>query len=110
MAKSKINNPHDKFVKEMFADKQMALAFLEAKLPKKLLSIIDLTTFTFMNTTFITKNLNQYFADLIYKFNLKGKKEELFVSLLIENKSVPDEYVLFQIIEYEVLHPDKDLN
>ena len=44
MSKSKINNPHDKFVKEMFADRQMALAFLEAKLPEKILALIDLSS------------------------------------------------------------------
>ena len=77
MSKSKINNPHDKFVKEMFADRQMALAFLEAKLPEKILALIDLSSFTPMNTTFINKNLNQYFADLIYKFKLKTADVEL---------------------------------
>jgi len=100
MAKSKINNPHDKFVKEMFADKQMALAFLETKLPDNILALVDLFTFTPINTSFINKNLNQYFADLIYKFKLKNADDELYISILIENKSVTDEYVLFQIIEY----------
>jgi hypothetical protein len=100
MAKSKINNPHDKFVKEMFADKQMALAFLQTKLPKHVIPLIDFSTFKPVNTTFISKNLNINFADLIYKFKLTNVKEELYISVLIENKSVPDEYILFQLLEY----------
>jgi predicted transposase/invertase (TIGR01784 family) len=100
MAKSKINNPHDKFVKEMFADKQMAVAFLKAKLPDFFAKNIDFNTVMYENTSFLSKELNQYFADIIFKFKLKPFDKDLFISILIENKSAPDELIYFQLLDY----------
>ena len=100
MAQSKINNPHDKFVKAMFADKQMALAFLKAKLPKFFVDNVEFDTLTYDNNSFLRKELNQYFADVIFKFKLKSLGKDLYVSILIENKSFPDEHIYFQLLDY----------
>jgi predicted transposase YdaD len=37
-----INNIHDKFVKELLSNKEIAISFLEENLPKTLLQRIDL--------------------------------------------------------------------
>jgi predicted transposase/invertase (TIGR01784 family) len=103
MSKSKINNPHDKFVKEMFADKQMSVAFLKAKLPDFFVKNLDFDTVTYENTSFLSKDLNQYFADIIFKFRLKPLDKDLFIAILIENKSLPDELIYFQLLDYLAL-------
>ena len=103
MAKSKINNPHDKFVKEMLADKQMAAAFLKAKLPDYFGKNLDFDTITYENTSFLRNELNQYFADIIFKFRFKPFDKDIFISILIENKSLPDELICFQLLDYLAL-------
>ena len=100
MAKNRITNAHDKFVKEMFSDKQMAIAFLEAKLPASLRSIIDLQSLSNENKSFISMELGEIFADIVLKFKVPSIEKELYISILIENKSVPDAYVIFQLQEY----------
>lgn len=100
MAKKRIINAHDKFVKEMFADKEMVIAFLQNKLPKSILNIIDLQSISKENSTFINKELSESFADIVLKFKSINQDKELYISILIENKSIPDEYVVFQLLEY----------
>ena len=100
MAKNKVNNPHDKFVKEMFGDIDMAKSFLKYKLPQNLVNLLDFETVVHENTTFVSKELKDYFADLIFKIQLKHNDRSLFISVLVENKSIPDEYILFQLNEY----------
>ena len=100
MAKNRITNAHDKFVKEMFSDKQMAIAFLQAKLPASLRSIIDLESLSNENKSFISNELGEIFADIVLKFKVPSIEKELYISILIENKSVPDPYVVFQLQDY----------
>ncbi len=51
------NNLHDKFVKEMFADKGMAIAFLDAFLPTDVRSLVRLEALTYVEQSFITEDL-----------------------------------------------------
>jgi predicted transposase/invertase (TIGR01784 family) len=96
-----INNPHDKFVKEMLADKDMAMAFLDAYLPRDLRQVLDLDQLQYANTQFMTIDLAESFSDIIFKIPIMGQSDkENYVSILLENKSVPDKYSSFQILGY----------
>jgi predicted transposase/invertase (TIGR01784 family) len=96
----KINNPHDKFVKDLLSDKEMAVSFLESYLPAHVLEIIDLATLEFTTTNFITPEFQEYFSDIIFKVKSKKGKTAYYVSILIEHKSYPDKLTLFQIGAY----------
>jgi predicted transposase/invertase (TIGR01784 family) len=96
----KINNPHDKFIKDLFSEKEMAVSFFESYLPKDVLAILDLNTLDYPTTNFITSDLEEYFSDIVFRVKSKNEGTEFFVSILIEHKSYPDKLTLFQIGSY----------
>ncbi len=96
----KINNPHDKFVKDLLSDKEMAITFLESYLPKDVIALIDLSTLQYVTTNFITPEFQEYFSDIIFKVNSKEKDASYFISILVEHKSYPDKLTLFQLGSY----------
>jgi predicted transposase YdaD len=51
---SNLNNPHDKFVKEMFANREMAIEFLNTYLPDNLKEFLEIQSMEYSNTSFIS--------------------------------------------------------
>ena len=101
----KINNIHDKFVRESFSDVKRAASFIEHFLPSQLVSSIDLSTLILIKESYISKELSEYFSDLVFEVKLKdGKKDAVTVALLFEHKSSPDKYVLVQVGYYMFAH------
>lgn len=96
----KINNLHDKFVKEMLAEKELAIAFLETILPEEELKILDLETLEFSNTNFITTELEEYFSDIVFKVRLKNSDKQKYISILLEHKSYMDNTTIIQLGKY----------
>jgi predicted transposase/invertase (TIGR01784 family) len=96
----KINNPHDKFVKDLLSDKEMAISFLQSYLPEDVLAVIDLETLAYVTTNFITSEFQEYFSDIIFKIKNKNNEAGYYVSILVEHKSYPDKLTLFQIGSY----------
>jgi len=96
-----INNPHDKFVKEMLADREMAVAFLDAYLPENLRIVLKLESLTYANTHFITPELSESFSDIVFRIPMNDtEQKDVYVSLLLENKSTPEKYAAFQLLGY----------
>lgn len=95
---AEIKNIHDKFVRERLSQKENAMNFLESYLPLELLEIIDLNKIEIEKDTYITEELEEYFADLLYKVEIKGKESYIYV--LFEHKSYEDKYVVLQLLEY----------
>jgi predicted transposase/invertase (TIGR01784 family) len=99
MAKS-VNNPHDKFVKEMLSDRELAIDFLQAYLPGDVSALLDIPHMEYANTSFISPELEETFADIVVRIPFKSKSGHAFVSLLLEAKSQPEKYTIFQILSY----------
>jgi predicted transposase/invertase (TIGR01784 family) len=106
MAKQ-INNIHDKFIKELLSQKEIAIAFLEQNLPFDLLQAIDIQSIEYENTSFLNVKLEESFSDLVFRF--KSEKSILKISLLLEHKSYIDANVAFQVLEYLALGYQKQL-
>jgi predicted transposase/invertase (TIGR01784 family) len=96
----KINNPHDKFIKDLLSEKEMAVSFLQSYLPSELLAIVDLTTLEYISTNFVTEEFQEYFSDIIFKVKGKTSGQGYYVSILVEHKSYPDKLTLFQVGSY----------
>ena len=78
-----IHNPHDKFVKDVFADKERAIAFFEQFLPEEILAIIDLRTLEYQPNSYITSELSEIFSDMLFKIHEKGVEgEQKYISIL----------------------------
>ena len=74
--------------------------FLEEFLPDEVNEVLDLQSLELANTTFLTDELSQYFSDIVFKLKLRGTEDSSFLSLLMEHKSNPGEYVEFQLLGY----------
>ena len=106
--KEKIINPHDKFFKEFFSKEQEAREFLSMYLPEDIKKIIDLSTLSISKDSFIEKELQEYFSDILYEVDLKG--QPAWIYLLFEHKSYPDVLVSFQLLRYMVKIWEQFLN
>ncbi len=95
-----IHNPHDGFFKSLMADREAAIAFLDEFLPAEVKAELDLQSLSSTGTTFVTEELKQYFSDIVFRLRLRHSEESCCISLLLEHKSSPDEYVEFQLLAY----------
>jgi predicted transposase/invertase (TIGR01784 family) len=96
----KINHPHDKFFKKMFGEIVIAKDFLQNYLPDEILKITDLSNVTHEKESFIEKDMEEYYSDLLFRTNINGK--DSYIYFLIEHKSYIDRVVAIQILEYIV--------
>lgn len=100
--KKGVINPHDKFFKSLMDDRSFAIAFLEEFLPDELKSEIVLSELESTKTSFITPELQEYFADVVFNIPLRAKNptDSCYLTILLEHKSYVDDYVEFQILSY----------
>ena len=95
-----INNPHDKFAKDMLSHKEFAIIFLNEYLPTYVKEHLDFETLMLSPNSYINEALQERFSDIVFKVQMKEKHKDCYVSILIENKTTPSKYVSVQILEY----------
>lgn len=103
-----ITNIHDKFIKQILSNKELAVEFLQQYLPEPLSSILDFETLNQQDTSYITDELKTSYSDLIWGVKMKGR-ESLQISLLLEHKSSADPNTTFQLLKYLALGYQKQL-
>ena len=96
----KVNNPHDKFFREVSSKPDNARSLLQNSLPGNILALMDLESLEICKDSFIETDLRDYFSDMLYKVNLSGSPAYVYV--LFEHKSYYDKYVHLQLLEYMV--------
>ena len=96
----KVQNPHDKFFKKTFGDVAVAGDFLDNYLPQSIVDIIDMDTLEPQKDSFINKELQESFSDLLFKANINNREGYLY--FLFEHKSYPSRDVAFQLLKYMV--------
>ncbi|MBK8625599.1 MAG: Rpn family recombination-promoting nuclease/putative transposase [Saprospiraceae bacterium] len=70
-------------------------------MPKDLKDTLDIQSMEYSNTSFISPELKKTFSDVILKIQLKEMIDKSnYISLLIEHKSSPSEYIFFQLLGY----------
>lgn len=94
-----VNTPHDAFFKLLFGDLEVAADFLRNYLPAEVLARLDLDTLQLEKESFIDPELRESFSDLLFKLKT-AMKAEVFIYLLLEHKSAPDNWVAFQLLRY----------
>lgn len=96
----KVQNPHDKFFKKTFGDVAVAGDFLDNYLPQSIVDIIDMDTLEPQKDSFINKELQESFSDLLFKANINNREGYLY--FLFEHKSYPSRDAAFQLLRYMV--------
>jgi predicted transposase/invertase (TIGR01784 family) len=92
-------NAHDRFFKELFSQLDTAVDFVRYYLPEHLIVAIDLTSLEIVKESFVDEELRQYFSDLLLRVKLK-RGGEVFIYILLEHKSTPDDLVALQLLIY----------
>jgi predicted transposase/invertase (TIGR01784 family) len=95
---TEIQNIHDKYFKEVFSRKDVALDMLRMLSPK-LLRKLDLRRFKLSKTSFVDESLKENFADLIYDCQTK-KGEKIKISFIFEHKSYLETHPHLQLLQY----------
>ena len=95
----KPHQPHDKFFKSFFANKQHANGLLSGVLPPSLLEKCDLNTLSLDTTSYVDEHLKTHFADLVYSCKLKNKRK-IYFTFLLEHKTTPSAYPHLQLLRY----------
>ncbi len=95
-----LNNPHDKFFKQVLGDGKNAGDFLRNYLPQDLLASIEIGSLEIQKDAFIEKELSERFSDILYKVRIKGK--EGYIYFLFEHKSYPYQTIGLQLLKYMV--------
>ena len=95
-----VNQPHDRFFKETFGDIDVALDFIKNYLPADLLQIIDLDHLTTEKDSFIEKEMQELFSDLLFKTHINSG--EGYVYFLFEHKSYWSLLTALQLLKYMI--------
>ncbi len=106
--KMPINNPHDRFFRSVFSEKEVALGYLTTFLPDTILSELDLSSLELENNSYINETLQEHFSDIVYRAQFKQNKEKksqkkqnaIWLSFLFEHKSYPVEFIYLQLLQY----------
>ena len=73
-----IRNPHDRYFKETFAQVDVAQDYLKHYLPKAILRLIDLDTLESHKDSFINKELQEHFSDMLYHVRINQQEGYLY--------------------------------
>lgn len=98
MSKNQIAKGHDYFFKRMMSEKQVALDFFSAHLPKEILAVTDLTSLELQSGSYIDDLLKESIADMLFKTEIEGHTSYLY--LLVDHQSRPDELMPFRMLKY----------
>ncbi|MEM4057076.1 MAG: Rpn family recombination-promoting nuclease/putative transposase, partial [Thermoplasmatales archaeon] len=93
-----IHQPHDKFFKQIIANRENAKSFIEFALPKEISDYIDYNTIEPINTEKILKRYKRFNLDAAFRFKAKNKTAQVY--FLIEHKSETESFSIIQILSY----------
>ncbi len=90
MSDDKSMMPHDKFIRKVFSKKENLISFLENALSKTYYDMIDVESInlskeTFIGNKYISKQLGNFYSDMIVNAKMNGKNTK--IAILIEHKS-----------------------
>lgn len=102
-----INQPHDKYFKDLMGQKEQAKSFIKEYLPKEIVELMDLESLDQVKDSFVSKELSEVYSDLIYKVQIKN--EPAYIYTLFDHKSSPDKGVLVQLLKYTTLLLEKEI-
>jgi predicted transposase/invertase (TIGR01784 family) len=92
------SSPHDEFFKEIFGDLDRARDFLRDTLPPEIRELLDLSKIQRETESFLSPQLAETYADLVFSCPLSGSKA--LVAILLEHKSWAPKHPHLQLLSY----------
>ncbi len=95
---------HDAFFKNLFSKLEEAKHFIKKTFPQEFLKNLDVDSLKIDTTNYVSNDLNEFFADVVYDCNyfINKKKEKIKISLLFEHKSYVENFIHLQLLKYLV--------
>lgn len=94
------HNPHDRFFRSVFSQRELMEEYVRNFLPKELAERFHLDSLVQQKESYLDKNLRQYFSDVIY--TVSYGESEVTIALLLEHKSYFPQYPWLQLLQYMV--------
>jgi len=98
---AKLTQPHDKFLKALLDDPGALGALLRERLPPSLVLLLSDEAPELVDGVFLDQALQESRSDRLYRLRLKGRGN-VYVHLLLEHKSRPEERAGLQVLGYMV--------
>ncbi len=92
-------NPHDKFFKTVFSQKEVAVDFLRHYLPSEVRDLLVPESLEYVKESFVDPHLREFFSDLVFTVSLKTGTSGL-VYILLEHKSYQEPHTAFHLLRY----------
>ncbi len=94
------HTPHDDFFKVAFSRHDVVSDYLKEFLDERLVKNIDFQTLTISNTSYITEELETYFADVVWECRYGKGKNPIKAAFIFEHKSYVPKYPHLQLLRY----------
>jgi predicted transposase/invertase (TIGR01784 family) len=94
-----ITNPHDLIFKQTESHIENAMDYIRGTFPKNIVQNLDLTTLTLEQSSYTTEELKEFFSDLAFQCNYRGKTK-IKITLLFEHKSFKPHLPHIKILRY----------
>lgn len=104
--KKKIHQPDDKLIKTVMREKENAQAYLKNFYPE-LVEILEIEQLEPQTEGFLTAAFDLFESDIVYRCPFKNSEENLYLSLIWENKLNPTKWIAIQLGLYIFLALDR---
>ncbi len=96
----RISSRHDKFVRAILGDRELAIDYFKSFLPQDLSSRLDFSSLIQISDSYLSKQLQKSMSDIVYSCRIQGSEKYVKVVLLVEHKSYVEKYAPIQIGSY----------
>ncbi len=95
-------NTHDDFFKVAFSRESNVIDYFRSFFKEKLVKKLDFSTLKLSNTSYVTPQLEEYFADVVWDctYQTDGKKVPIKATFLFEHKSYVPKFPHLQLLRY----------
>lgn len=97
-----IRSAHDKCFKSFFSREEVVNDFIRFYIPNEIQRHMDLSSLHISMTGFISREMKEYFSDVLATLKLIDSPDSLNIYFLYEHKSYPDWFARVQMLNYEI--------
>ena len=98
--KSPTTNPHDEFFKVAFSRQDVVEEYIQQFLAQGLVQNIDFQSLAISNNSYISEQLQEYFADVVWECSYGAARKPIKIAFLFEHKSYVPKFPHLQLLRY----------
>jgi predicted transposase/invertase (TIGR01784 family) len=103
-----IHQPHDRFFRSVFSEIDNVRDLLRNSLPPRILQLLDLKSIELADDSFIDERLSLYQSDILIRARMRASP--VLIYILVDHKSYPDKWTVFQLLVYMVRIWERELS